>query len=69
MDYKAILNMYSVECAACFTPIAMAYHEYHYRTGHEMCNQCLKKYKNEETLSDHWQRLRADYPAIERAMQ
>ena len=45
MDYKAILNMYSVECAACFTPIAMAYHEYHYRTGHETCKQCTKKYK------------------------
>lgn len=48
MDYQAILNMYSVECAACFTPIAMAYHEYHYRTGHETCKECTKKYKNEE---------------------
>lgn len=48
MDYKAMLNMYSVECAACFTPIAMAYHEYHYRTGHETCKQCTKKYKNDE---------------------
>ena len=25
-----------------------AYHEYHYRTGHETCKQCTKKYKNDE---------------------
>ncbi len=48
MDIKAMLNMYSVECAACFTPIAMAYHEYHYRTGHELCKQCAKQYKDNE---------------------
>ena len=48
MNYKAILNMYSAECAACFTPIAMAYHEYQYRTGYEICKQCTKKYKNNE---------------------
>ena len=44
MNYQAVLNMYSVECAACFKPVTMAYHEYHYRTGNEICNHCTKKY-------------------------
>ena len=48
MDYQAVLTMYSVECAACFTPIPVAYHEYHYRTGFETCKQCTKKHKNDE---------------------
>jgi hypothetical protein len=48
MNYKAVLNMYAVECAACFTPIPMTYPEYHYRTGFETCKQCTKKYKNRE---------------------
>ena len=45
MDYKAILNMYTVECTACFSSIKMTYHQYHYRTGNEVCCKCEKKYE------------------------
>ncbi len=48
MNYKAILNMYSVECAVCFAPFTMTYHNYHYRSGHELCRKCTRKY-NEVT--------------------
>ena len=45
MNYKAILNMYSVECAVCFAPFTMTYHQYHYRTEYELCRKCTKKHE------------------------
>jgi len=45
MNYKAILNMYTVECAACFAPFTMSYNEYLYCTGYELCDHCTKNYE------------------------